>query len=48
MRAWEAKVEGLQGRGRGKREDWAVANMEKARQKVHEWDDNVQQLERLV
>ena len=46
--AWEAKVDVLRAPGEGEREDLAAANLEKARQKVREKDNNVHQLERSV
>ena len=48
VEGWEAKVEELRAGGGGEREGWAAANLEKARQKVQEKEDNIRQLERSV
>ena len=46
--AWEAKVDALRAHREGGREGWAAANLEKARQKVREKDNNIRLLERSV
>ena len=45
---WEAKVAELRAAGEGEREGWAASNLEKARAKVREEEDNIQRLERSI
>ena len=39
--AWEAKMDALRAQGEGERDTWAAANLEQARQKVREKDNNI-------
>ena len=41
-------MEALRAKGEGEREGWAAANLEKARQKVREKEDDIRQLGRSV
>ena len=46
MVEWEGNVKKLPAGGGEEREGWAAANLERARQKVHDREDNVRALER--